>query len=396
MALEETSKDAAVSGLALDQAAPASRAMLRQEKAGTQAANFDQIDPKANIQTGPGLPTWEWTNVSLSWNGPVERVQDLRLLLIPPGGNLLLNLVRVVLTGALVLVAVVASLGRIKLRSGQAAVMALCWLPVLGFHPPAVRAEFPDPALLEDLKSRLLVPAPCLPDCAYLARAYVILKPEILHLRLEVHALADVAVPLPVGADDWLPEQVQVDGSAPTGLARTPAGQMWIRLSEGRHEVLLAGSLPAKDQITLPLPLKPKWVEIKSEGWAVEGVDEHGVPQSQLQLTRRNAQAPDDRQALLEPLALPPFAKLERTLRLGLDWRVETQVIRASPHDTAIVIQVPLIEGESVTTPEVRVQDGKVMVNMPPQASSVSWTSTLAKRPSIALKAHQTEASTEI
>ncbi|MGH6636657.1 MAG: hypothetical protein ACRED0_11200 [Gammaproteobacteria bacterium] len=390
------SRDAAVSGLALEQAAPASRAMLRQEKAGTQAANFDQIDPKANIQTGPGLPTWDWTNVSLSWNGPVERSQDLRLFLIPPGGNLLLNLARVVLTGALVLVAVVASLGRIKLRSGHAAVMALCWLPVLGFHPQAVRAEFPDPTLLEELKSRLLVPAPCLPDCAYLARAYVSLKPQTLHLRLEVHALADVAVPLPVGADDWLPEQVQVDGSAPTGLARTPEGQMWIRLSEGRHEVLLAGSLPAKDQITLPLPLKPKRVEIQSEGWAVEGVDEHGVPQSQLQFTRRNPQAPEGQQALLEPLALPPFAKLERTLRLGLDWRVETRVIRASPHDTAIVIQVPLIEGESVTTPEVRVRDGKVMVNMAPQTSSVSWVSTLAKRPSIALKAPETGAWTEI
>ncbi|MGH8580276.1 MAG: hypothetical protein ACREVK_09240 [Gammaproteobacteria bacterium] len=206
MALEKRGKDAAVSGLALDQAAPANRVMLRQEKAGTRAANFDQIDPKANIQTGPGLPTWDWTNVSLSWNGPVERSQDLRLLLIPPGGNLLLNLIRVALTGALVLVAVVSSLGRMKLRSGHAAVMVLCWLPILGFHPPAVRAEFPDPTLLEELKSRLLVPAPCLPDCAYLARAHLTLKPQTLHLRLEVHALAGIAVPLPVGANDWLPE----------------------------------------------------------------------------------------------------------------------------------------------------------------------------------------------
>ncbi|MGH8643359.1 MAG: hypothetical protein ACREX4_02440 [Gammaproteobacteria bacterium] len=208
MAPEERGKDAAVSGLALEQeqAAPRKPAMLRQEKAGTRAANFDQIDPKANIQTGPGLPTWDWTNVSLSWNGPVERSQDLRLLLIPPGGNLLLNLIRVALTGALVLVAVVSSLGRMKLRSGHAAVMVLCWLPILGFHPPAVRAEFPDPTLLEELKSRLLVPAPCLPDCAYLARAHLTLKPQTLHLRLEVHALAGIAVPLPVGANDWLPE----------------------------------------------------------------------------------------------------------------------------------------------------------------------------------------------
>jgi hypothetical protein len=70
--------------LALEQGEAEPRVMLREEKAQTQAADLDRIDPKAHIQTGPGLPTWHWRDVSLAWNGPVERAQELRLFLIPP------------------------------------------------------------------------------------------------------------------------------------------------------------------------------------------------------------------------------------------------------------------------------------------------------------------------
>src|SRR5438445_4258797 len=49
--------------------------------------NLRVHDPAAVVQTGPGLPAWSWTTVSLRWNGPVERDQRLRLFLIPPALN---------------------------------------------------------------------------------------------------------------------------------------------------------------------------------------------------------------------------------------------------------------------------------------------------------------------
>jgi hypothetical protein len=30
-----------------------------------------RIDPDASLQTGPGLPQWQWTRIPLSWNGSV-------------------------------------------------------------------------------------------------------------------------------------------------------------------------------------------------------------------------------------------------------------------------------------------------------------------------------------
>src|SRR5262249_12806484 len=38
-----------------------------------------EFDPKAMIQTGPGIPSWQWRKVWLGWNGPVERSQQLHL-----------------------------------------------------------------------------------------------------------------------------------------------------------------------------------------------------------------------------------------------------------------------------------------------------------------------------
>ncbi|MDD5632423.1 MAG: hypothetical protein PHI13_10425, partial [Methylococcales bacterium] len=37
--------------------------------------SLERIDPKAKIQTGPGLPEWQWNKVYLSWNGSVDPAQ---------------------------------------------------------------------------------------------------------------------------------------------------------------------------------------------------------------------------------------------------------------------------------------------------------------------------------
>ena len=48
-----------------------------------EASRLD-FDPDALVQTGPGLPTWQWDSVTLDWKGPVAVGQGLRLYLLPP------------------------------------------------------------------------------------------------------------------------------------------------------------------------------------------------------------------------------------------------------------------------------------------------------------------------
>jgi hypothetical protein len=85
-----------------------------------------------------------------------------------------------------------------------------------------------------------------------------------------------------------------------------------------------------------------------------------------------------------------------RTLHLGLEWGVDTTVERLTASDTAITVQVPLLAGESVTTPGVRTENGNVVVSMPPATPLVQWHSTLKIAPSIELKAPDSVPWTEV
>ena len=63
---------------------------------------------------------------------------------------------------------------------------------------------------------------------------------------------------------------------------------------------------------------------------------------------------------------------------------------------TAIVLEVPLLRGESVTTADVRVASGKALLNMPPQVSEVSWRSVLDERSPVVLTAPKSASWTEL
>jgi len=58
---------------------------------------LNEVDPNANIQTGPGLPTWNWQAVHFRWDSPVDPTQMLKLNFISPPMNMLLNFLRVLL-----------------------------------------------------------------------------------------------------------------------------------------------------------------------------------------------------------------------------------------------------------------------------------------------------------
>lgn len=355
------------------------------------------IDPQANVQTGPGIPHWSWTQVALNWNGPVERDQRMTLTLLSPGINLFLNIMRVALLmwlGTLILL-----WARVARPTGSVAatIAALSLLvPVLVLVPDQARADFPSQQMLEELHQRLIEPPECLPACAQIPRLRVEVAPAVLTLRLEVLAAADVAIPLPGHAEHWLPTAVSIDGQAAKDLFRQRKNSLWLLVRKGQHQVVLSGALPSRASLDLPLPLKPRYVEASAEGWRIDGLRDDGQADNQLQLTRTAAGAAALELTELEPAPLPPFVVVERILRLGLDWRVETRVRRVSPAGTAVVIAVPLLAGESVTTPDIHVEEGKVQVNMAARARNMGWESVLEKQPSIELAAPVTTAWTEI
>lgn len=359
------------------------------------------IDPNAVVQTGPGLPQWAFTTVSLAFTGPVKKDQRISLVLVGPRAGFVLALLRVLLTAVLVVVAFGAP-GRhwprffLKGFRGKGALFTgplLLALLTATSSTPAHAAE-PSPATLEALRSRLLEKPACSPACASIARMSLDAAAGRLRLRAEVHALADVGVPLPGADQQWTAQTIIVDGRPWAGAARD-GGSLWLMLPPGRHDVMLEGALPRRDAVQLALPLVPHQATFTSTTWTVDGISEDGVPGGNLQLSRvaqDGGDAASDTDDVEKGAVLPPFLSVERSLLLGLSFEVETRVVRLSPPGTAVLLEVPLLPGESVTTDGVRAEGGKAFVSLGPNDVEVSFSGALPASDKLVLEAHRAPA----
>ena len=353
-----------------------------------------EIDPTAVVQTGPGLPMWQWSTVGLRWRGPVERQQRIYLRLLSPRVNAGLSVLRTLLLAALLVVVLRACTGaRGTSALARAAAMLLLASTVLAVG--TARADMPSPALLTELRNRLLEPPDCHPDCAASPRLQLEVTPTALRARMAVNVAAETAIPLPGNAANWTPETVLVGDQPARALWRAADGGLWIQLPPGQHLILLQGELPDRDTVQIPLPFKPHRVEARVEGWRLEGLHDERQADDNLQLSRIRA-AGDASSAALQPGTLPPFVRVRRELHLGLTWQVDTTVERLTPVGAAVVLEVPLLAGESVTSAGIRVVHGKALVNMAPQAAGVSWRSILPETATLALRAPDTLAFTEV
>ena len=359
--------------------------------------SYANIDPNATITTGPGLPRWNWRTVNLSWRGPVERSQQIRLWMLSPAVNFLLGFLRV---GLIVLLAfrVFISMRTISrpLSPPAASVAAILALIVLAplLATPVRAADFPPHDLLNELQRRLLEKHDCSPECGSIPRMQIEVTPSSLVARIGVDAAVDIAIPLPGSSNGFTPSRATLDGKDAEAIIRTQDGLLWLLVPAGAHQVLVEGALPDLDSLEIPLPLKPHRVEAAAQGWTVEGIREDGVPDDNLRLVRqaRAGQA----SAALQPGQLPPFVHITRVIHLGLEWQVDTEVQRVTDADTPITLQVPLLPGESVTSPGFRADNGMVGVSMPPSTELVDWHSTLKIAPSLELKAPNSLAWTEV
>ncbi len=353
---------------------------------GGSAANLQRIDPDANLQTGPGLPQWQWHSVHLSWNGAVDSQQQIHLWYLSPFFMMLLHFVQALLAAILVLklLGAIADNWRLSLPG----LASLLLVPMLLVPDRQVYADLPDAQMLEQLKTRLLAAPSCLPSCAQIAQMQLSVKPDSMRIELQLHAQQDLALPLPAQLEQWFPEQVSVDGGEALALIRQDDGSLWLAVAPGVHKVVLQGRYAAQDKFSLPLPVLPQHASVTAEGWRVDGVYEDGKVGAQLEFSR--LQVSEGAKHNLQQAALPAFVRVERTLHLGLDWRISTRVEQLAGAVSPVMLELPLLPGEAVTSPQVRVKDGKVLVNMAAGQEMLEWESALGKTEQIILQASDT------
>jgi len=368
------------------------------------AYSYARYAPNAIVQAGPGKPSWRWNSYLLSWSGPVDAGQTMRLIILPRWAVTTLRFAEVLML--LLFTAVLAAEilkrpltlpGGFKIGSvPTSGVLAVASLILLTSVSPGTQAQMPDAELLRELEARLLEPPECVPRCAEIVAADIAIGPDAVRMSLIVHALDDIAVPLPGSEEGWRPNAILLDGSAAGQIMRSQNQSLWARLAAGRHTLTLSGPVPTVDSLEIPFPAPPRFVEVESDGWFVAGIKDRRLLSGSLQLTRLQSDGDEGSPLRWESSRFPAFVETVRTTRFDLDWTVLTTVRRIAPAQGALTLELPLVAGESVLTEGINVRDGRVLVSMNPNQRAVSWSSRLPRQSPLVFEAESGAAWQEI
>ena len=261
---------------------------------GARQTARQEYEPDVLVQAGPGLPQWHYHVYDYGWSGPVEASASARFLISPPWLTRLWRLLGVALSGLLLFViarndlrALPRWLGRAA-PAGAGAALVLLGLG-MGAASPVRAAATPDPQLLTELRTRLLAPPKCAPDCAGILAARVSVSAERLDIVLDVSTLDALGIALPGADPNWAPDSVQVDGAAAGWVYRNGRGIRYASVAAGRHVIRMTGSLQHVEGLSLAFPLGPQLVEVSAPGWEVSGINAQRLVSGALQLVRRQA-----------------------------------------------------------------------------------------------------------
>ncbi|MDH3646732.1 MAG: hypothetical protein OER80_08160 [Gammaproteobacteria bacterium] len=351
---------------------------------------INRYDKNARVQTGPGVPKWNWRNYPLGWTGPVVDEQTTRLWIAPPWLMTLWRIAMVVLIFGLL----AALLRRDPIRlstpaTRQAASAMLVLLTGIVTVLPAseVYAQTPDTQLLKELKNRLTEAPKCAPSCIDIPRGLVRFDDSTLSVELIAHAETAAAISVPGHSNGWHPESITMDGRSLESLRTGTAGHFELLLTPGVHRIVLRGALPNSNSVALAFPLVPRFLEVRGDGWEVTGINDNRLAGGALTLIRQR----DDKQGEtlddIDVEQFPAFVTVRRELSIDLDWTVTTTVMRLTPKTAAINLQIPLIDGESVTSEDLKVEDNHAIVNLATGQKRLTWRSTLARNPQVSLHA---------
>jgi hypothetical protein len=126
-------------------------------------------------------------------------------------------------------------------------------------------------------------------------------------------------------------------------------------------------------------------MELAADGWQSNGgIADDRLLTETLSLTRTRESSGT---AVAGGQQFAPFVRVTREIMLGLDWQMHTNVTRLAPKEGGFAVSVPLFAGEHVSTPGIKIDNGRVAAAIPEQRVDASWDATLDKGETLTLTA---------
>ncbi|MEP6881679.1 MAG: hypothetical protein ABI866_06780, partial [Dokdonella sp.] len=350
----------------------------------SKASQISKYSQSTVVQTGGGEPGWRLgSSYTLSWSGPVLPDQNVRLMIASPWMVRLLRVILALVLGGMLWQIVRSTQWRWKAIRAN----AIAGLLVLGISnltlPLAQAADYPSDVLLQQLRARLSEMPACVPQCANLANAEISLVGDNLKVALEMHALARIAVPIPGDEKALSTSSITIDG-IPTDGVIASGGKNWISVDRGVHRIELNYTVSG-DRIALSFPMTPEQVRFSGDAWQASGIADERLLTETLTLVR--ARSATDSSVVATEQRFPPYVRLERVVSLDLDWSIENTVERLAPREGGFTVNLETIAGEHVSTPGLKVREGKVTIGMADVEDNVGWQSTLETTETLSLTA---------
>jgi len=343
-----------------------------------QRVAFQELDPRAVVQTGPGVPINHGPVIKLRWNNKVAPDQDVRLIYLPPMVSSLLTLFGVV------------GIAIIWIKAYRA-VRNTAWLSVvlLLFAGVNVRAQsFPSSELLNELQQRILN-ARCVQNCVAIDNVKFRLDGEHVQIYMRVSSQGVGAVALPGPSSELIVSDVKIGSVPSTALLRTENDVVFARVPDGVSQLEISANFVDPDEAAITFSQQPHFVTVDASGWQVDGLSPEGMVRGNLHLVRSAGGSQQQQEGGKRSGAkLPQWYTIDRSLRVGLNWLVSTTVTRSTGGlGAAGSVQIPLLEGEAILTPGLNVTSGQVEIPFAYGEDSFTYESKLPSTEALLLKA---------
>ena len=349
---------------------------------------FQEIDPRAVVQTGPGVPLTSGPTIELRWNNKVASDERVKLIYIAPFFASLLTLLGV----AAMAIVWLKAFRRVR-QSAWAGVILL--LMVANY---AHAQAYPSSEILNDLQQRLLN-ARCTQNCVAIDSVRVRVDGERAAISMRVSSQGVGAVALPGPLSELILSDLKIGAAQSAALLRTDNDVLYARVPDGISQIEMSAAFVDPNEAAITFNQSPHFVAVEASGWQIDGLSPEGLVRGNLHLARSGVEGPAHtiEGSKRSGAKLPQWYTIDRSLRIGLNWLTTTTITRSgSSSDTATSVQIPLLAGESVLTAGLNVSAGNVEIPFAYGQNSYAFESKIAPSESLLLKATAIANTTEV